>query len=101
MRAIGVDPALVPARKSGIGADRSYDAQRDAAAAAASVTPQAVSVVDSCCCAPADSDAGFNGTAGIAAANASFTPAIDVARVSAENIPEVAEIDALLLDIEG
>lgn len=101
MRAIGVDPSRVPARVTdGIGAARSYDAQREAAAA-----------VDACCgggaaaAAAAGEASGFTGTAGIAAQNASFRAEPPGAPVSAAALPDAApargDVDALLLDIEG
>lgn len=99
MRGIGVDPSLIPARvTSGIGAAKSYDAQRDAAALATS----AVHVSDACCGPRADAS-GFAGLQGVLASNAVFshtTPG-SLDATACQTAPSYADVDAVLLDIEG
>ena len=108
MRAIGVDPAAVPARVTdGIGAARSYEAlqlqQQGVPVSSGAGVP---SHSDSCCgaVAPAPSAAdatGFTGSVGIAAQNTTFVASSAEAATAPDDAPLRSDIDALLLDIEG
>lgn len=108
MRAIGVDPAAVPARVTdGIGAARSYEAlqlqQHGVPAASGTAVP---SHSDSCCGAvaspaPVADATGFTGSVGVAAQNTTFIASSAEAASTLDDAPLRSDIDALLLDIEG
>jgi hypothetical protein len=114
MRAIGVDPALTPARSTdGIGAARSYEALQAAAtgaggaASASSAAPAAHQPLpppdSSCACCSGASAAidagGFSGATGTVALNAAYTSTAAASPAAAT--ASLRGVDAVLLDIEG